>query len=48
MIWIGLGIVAISSAAFVAEIYPTIRKWWRGKPYAYRTGCKVKTIIVQK
>jgi hypothetical protein len=48
MIWIGLGIVAISSAAFVAEIYPTIKKWWKTKPYACRTGRKVKTIIVQK
>jgi hypothetical protein len=47
MIYIGLSIIAISSAAFVAEVYPTVKRWWK-KPYVRRTGRKVKTTIVRK
>jgi len=47
MIWFGLAAIGITSAAFVSEVIPTVRQYWR-KNRAKRTGPKVKTLIMTK
>ena len=47
MIWVGIAAIGITSAAFVAEVIPTMRRYWR-KSRTTRTGSKVKTVIFTK
>jgi hypothetical protein len=46
MLWIGLGVSALCSAAFVAEVYPTIKRWWMRPVWERRTNFpRVKTMV---
>jgi len=48
LVYIGLGVIGISSAALVAQVIPTICKWYKQKSNVHRTGRKVRTTIVRK
>ena len=46
MIWIGLATIGICSAAFVAEVWPTVKKWWHRPVWERRTNAPKKKITV--
>lgn len=48
MIWFGIAAIGVTSAAFVAEVIPTMRRWWRINHRADITGPKVKTRVRYK
>lgn len=48
MIWFGVAAIGLSSAALVAEVIPTVRRWWRISNRAEMKGPKVKTRIIYK
>mgnify|MGYP003336582863 CR=1 FL=1 len=45
MIWVGIAAIGLTSAAFVAEVIPTMRRWWRMNNRAKYVGPKVRTRI---
>lgn len=46
MIWIGIATTAICCAAFVAEVLPTIKRWWNRPVWERRTNApKTKTTV---
>jgi len=47
MVWFGIAAIGITSAAFVAEVVPTVRRFWRGKRVV-KYSPKVKTRITYK
>jgi len=46
MIWFGIAAIGVSSEAFVAEVIPTMRRFWR-RSGVKRSDPKVKTRILQ-
>lgn len=48
MIWFGVAAIGVTSAAFVAEVIPTVRRWWRTNNRAHIIGPKVKTRVIYK
>jgi hypothetical protein len=46
MIWIGIAVTAICCAAFVAEVWPTFKKWWNTPVWERRTNAPKKKITV--
>lgn len=48
MIYIGLATIALCSAAFVAEVVPTLRRCWRNRTRVRRNGTRVKTHIYMR
>ena len=48
MIYIGLWVTAICACASAAEVYPTLRKYFRNNGYQNTNQAKVKTTITMK
>jgi hypothetical protein len=45
MIYIGLWVVAICACAIAADVYPTMRKYFKGPNYVNKDQPRVKTTI---
>lgn len=45
LVFIGLLVLGLSSAAWAAEVVPQLRQYWRKRQTVERTGPRVKTLI---
>lgn len=48
LLYVGLAAVGLCSAAFAAEVVPTLRRCWRNRTRVRRTGTRVKTHIYMR